>query len=458
MIKNAFMYVTRKRLKSLVILLVILSMSALSLISLSIKASTNKAANKTFNGITNSFSMEINRNVNPGTPRGGGNIKGEDIKKIIDTKYIDNYVKRIGSVADLVNLEIIRPKELNGSEDEERLKKFKNTVMLTGVNNSKKEKNFVSGVYKLVKGEHLTDKDKHKVLVHEDLLKKNNLKIGDKIKLKSNIYDADNEKGANETVEVTIKGVFSGQNKGMVTQAQELYANTIISDIHTAAKVYGNTEDTAIYQDVTFYVKGNKNIDSVISKLKSLDIDWNAYNLVKSESNYPILQESISKIYKMADKLFLFSLIFAGVVVSLLLFLWLNARKKEIAVLLSLGISKVDIFIQFLVELVLITIPAYIGGYFLSLTIGNKIGNTVFNSVTGKIVEDVKEKALSSGLGGGAEVDGFNKTFSHIDFYINNKAFIYVVVFMTIVLILSLIIGSFNILKKKPKELLIDTK
>ena len=37
MIKNAFAYVTRKSLKSLIIMLVILSMSVLSFISLSIK-------------------------------------------------------------------------------------------------------------------------------------------------------------------------------------------------------------------------------------------------------------------------------------------------------------------------------------------------------------------------------------------------------------------------------------
>lgn len=56
-------------------------MSALSLISLSIKDATDKASEKTFGNITNSFSMEINRQVNPGTPRGGGNVKGQDIKK-----------------------------------------------------------------------------------------------------------------------------------------------------------------------------------------------------------------------------------------------------------------------------------------------------------------------------------------------------------------------------------------
>ncbi len=77
--------------------------------------------------------------------------------------------------------------------------------MLTGVNESSKENKFVSGAYKLIEGKHLENQDKNKVLMHKDLAKKNNLKVGDKIKVKSNLFDADNEKGANETVEVEIK-------------------------------------------------------------------------------------------------------------------------------------------------------------------------------------------------------------------------------------------------------------
>ncbi len=95
------------------------------------------------------------------------------------------------------------------------------------------------------------------LILHKDLAAKNNLKVGDKIKLKSNLYDADNEKRANETVEVEIKGLFDGHGKSAVTYNQELYENTLITDVHTAAKVYGNTEDTATYQDATFFVKVN---------------------------------------------------------------------------------------------------------------------------------------------------------------------------------------------------------
>lgn len=458
MIKNAFAYVTRKSLKSIIILIVIMLMSSLSLISLSIKDATDKASEKTFGNITNSFSMEINRQVNPGTPRGGGNVKGQDIKKITDSPDIESYVKRINSVADLDGLDIIETQETLANQSPERAKNFKSTVMLTGVNESSKETKFVSGAYKLVEGEHLKNDDKNKILMHKDLAAKNHLKIGDKLKLKSNLFDADNEKQANETLEVTIKGLFDGHNNGGVSAAQELYENTLITDLNTAAKVYGNTEDTAVYQDATFFVKGNKKLEDVMKNLGKLDINWQEYNLIKSSSNYPALQESISGIYAIADKLFIGSLAFAGLVVALLLFLWMNARKKEIAVLLSIGMSKAKIFGQFVTELLLVAIPAYIGSFFLARFAGDKIGNNILQKVTGNIADKIAKQSASTGLGGGAEVDGFNKTLTSLDINISTKALMYVVIFMTIVLLISLIISSTNILRKNPKDLLIDTK
>lgn len=392
-----------------------------------------------------------------GTPRGGGNVKGEDIKKISESEDIDHYVKRINSVADLVDKEIIETDETRAGMSEERAKNFGRTVMLTGVNDSSKETKFVSGAYKLVEGNHLEAQDKNKILMHKDLAAKNNLKIGDKLKIKSNLFDADNEKGADETVEVEIKGLFDGHNEGGVTAAQELYENTLITDIDTAAKVYGNTEDTAVYQDATFFVKGDKDLDKVIKNLGKLDINWREYNLIKSSSNYPLLQQSISGIYGIANKLFAGSLIFAGVVVSLLLLLWMNARKKEIAVLLSLGISKAKIFGQFVMELLFISIPAFIGSYFLADYAGKMIGNNILQKVTGDIAKQVAKQASSSQLGGGAEVDGFNKTLTSLDVNIMPKSVVYVVLFMTIVLLISLVISSTKILKKNPKDLLIDT-
>jgi len=456
MLKNAFLYVTRKKLKSLVIFSVVLIMAALGMISLAIQDATSKAASEAFSGVTNSFSMEINRQVNQGTPRGGGNVKGTDIKKISESPEIEYTVKRINSVADLVGKDIIETPETLRGMSAERAKNFKRTVMLTGVNDSARETKFVSGAYKLVSGEHLNSSDKNQILMHEDLAKKNNLKVGDKVKIKSNLFDADNEKAANETVEVKIKGLFTGKNTGGVTAAQELYENTLVTDVSTAAKVYGNDEDTAVYQDATFFVKGEKNLDQVMAAVKKLDVNWREYNLIKSASNYPALEQSISGMYGVANQMFFGSLIFVGIVVALVLLLWMNARKKEIAILLALGLEKGQIFGQFVIELLMVSLPAFVGAYVLAGKFAKIMGNDILKNVTTGVAKQMTKQAGATQLGGGAEMEGFTKTLSAIDVQMTTNAVAITVVFMLVIILVSLGIISYRNLKKNPKELLTE--
>ena len=67
----------------------------------------------------------------------------------------------------------------------DRAKRFGSSLMITGVVDSSKEDKFVSGSYKLVEGEHLTNDDKDKILMHKDLAAKHGWKVGDKVKLDS---------------------------------------------------------------------------------------------------------------------------------------------------------------------------------------------------------------------------------------------------------------------------------
>ena len=206
--------------------------------------------------------------------------------------------------------------------------------------------------------------------------------------------------------------MFDGHNKSAVTYSQELYENTAITDIHTAAQLYGYTEDTAIYGDATFFVAGDKNLDSVMQELGSINgINWKMYSLIKSSSNYPALEQSISGMYKMANLLFWGSLSFSVLLLALLLTLWINARRKEVGILLSIGLKQASILGQFITEAVMIAIPALISAYFLANYTARTIGNTVLANVTSDVAKQASKAAQASNLGGGAEVDGFSKLF-----------------------------------------------
>ena len=52
------------------------------------------------------------------------------------------------------------------------------------------------------------------MLIHKDLAEKNNLKVVIKLRLSLINMMPNNEKQADETIEVEIKGIFDGHNKG----------------------------------------------------------------------------------------------------------------------------------------------------------------------------------------------------------------------------------------------------
>lgn len=68
------------------------------------------------------------------------------------------------------------------------------------------------------------------------------------------------------------------------------------------------------------------------------------------------------------------------------------------------------------------------------------------------------KQAASTGLGGGAEVDGFNKTLTSLEMVIQPTNVLYVVGFMIVVLGIALTIASVKTFSKNPKELLMDVE
>ena len=156
-------------------------------------------------------------------------------------------------------------------------------------------------------------------------------------------------------------------------------------------------------------------------------INWKNYTLVKSSSNYPALEQSISGMYKMANLLFWGSLSFSVLLLALLLSLWINARRKEVGILLSIGLKQASILGQFITESILIAIPALVSAYFLANYTARAIGNTVLANVTfWSLPKQASKAAQASNLGGGAEVDGFSKTLSSLDISIQTSDFIIV--------------------------------
>ncbi|MGX7111489.1 ABC transporter permease [Gemella cuniculi] len=453
--KKALLYITRKKLKTIIIFFILVSMSTMVLSTISIKKSTDNLAKETFKNITSSFSMEINRRTNPGTPRGAGNIVGKDIEQVKNIPGIKKYIKRMSVSADLVDLEPLKLANHRLEEqNSENKKRFSKTVIVTGTNDSSLDDRFSAETLKLVQGRHLQESDSNSVLVHEDFAKKNNLKLGDKIKLKGNPHDADNEKKSERETEVTVVGMFTGKNKGNTTSHMELYDNIFITDTTTTKTLYDYEDGKEIYQDAIFLVDGKDNLDKVITEAKKLPINWRLFNLVKSNQNFPVLQKSLDSIYGITNGVFVGTLIFSVITLSLILFLWINGRRKEIGVNLALGVSKAKIIGQYVVELVLISIPSFVVSYFLGRAISQSIGNQILSQSIKTVSKSVANETKGVMYGANAEVEGASKMITSIDVSVNPADMASVVGIGLAIIIVAICIASIRLAYKKPKELL----
>jgi len=284
--------------------------------------------------------------------------------------------------------------------------------------------------------------------------KKNNLKLGDKIKLKGNPNDADNEKKSDKETEVTIVGIFTGQNKGNTSSHMELYDNIFIADTTTTKTLYNYEDGKEIYQDAIFLVDGKDNVDKVIAEAKKLPINWKLFELVKSNQNFPVLQKSLDSIYGITNGVFIGTVVFSIIILSLILFLWINGRRKEIGVNLALGVSKAKIVGQFILELIIISIPSFIVSYFIGKAVSQSIGNQILSQSIKSVTESVANQTKGLNLGANAEVEGASKMITSLDVSVNLTDMMSVVGIGLAVIVIAICITSIRLIYKKPKELL----
>ena len=122
------------------------------------------------------------------------------------------------------------------------------------------------------------------------------------------------------------------------------------------------------------------------------------------------------------------------VVLSLVLILWLRERIYEIGIFLSIGISKIQIIMQFIFELIFISIPSIISSLFL--------GNVLL-----KVIVDGFIDSENSMISDGSLIN--NSSFMLSITTLGQSYFI-----LISIIVLSVVFASSLILIKKPKEIL----
>ena len=446
-IQRAWHFITRKKMKTLIMTVILILISSVILSGLAIKNATDQAASEIGKKVQSAFVLENNARYNLGTPRGAGTVKNKDIEQIAKLDGVTGSVRRMDALVDLKNAKQIRLPGGASDYDAKKEKEYGEAVNFMGVNESAHELKFRTETFKLVAGRHITENDKFKVLVHEDFAKQNNLKIGSKLKVQANPYDPDNLQKSHESAEVEIIGIFSGKNSRKAAVRSELFENIFYTDLATTRKVNKVNLDNEIYQNVTFFAKDISTMGKVLEQAKKLPVDWKMYQLTKSEQELAGITSTLSGIYGLVFGVMVLGMVIGVGVLALVLFLWINERRKEVGVLLAIGVSKTKIVLQFCLEILMIFVVSFGLSY---------IGNDLVAQASKNTTKEINQSLRGGNFGADADSSVSTKTIDHIEVKVEPKLLVGTGIFGVIVIIVSVLIAATPILKLKPKKLLME--
>ena len=410
---RAYLYIIRKKVRSSILFLIVTLISFFLL--------SGSVLNTTVNNISKNLYKDVNFGFNiESVDKSNKEIEKDTLKKIEELKGITtkNYIFSKPVVVE--GKKVVQENQNITLNDE--IKNKSNLVMMNGITASKSNIDFKSEVLKLEKGRHIEENDKNKIMIHEKFAQLNNVNLGDKIKL--------SQEG--KILELEIVGIYSGEKTNTFNGlSSDFIENTVYTDYKSSQELSNLIANNKV-TSVEYGVDDPTKLDDVIKAVENLGI--NNLMVSKSNKNYELVTSSVESITKITNMIRIGSVVVGVVILSLILMFWVRERTYEIGILLSLGTSKVNLVLQFIVEVLLVTI------FGLMIALGIEIATIKYlASNVGSIFSEELPKSIADEL---------------MKISVNGIDIVNLVIVMIAIVIISVVVALLPILKMKPKKIL----
>ena len=419
MIKNAALYIFRKRKKSLILITIFSVILSCIFACMRLLSTTSTVQQQLKQTTTSSFEFR----KKDGTSFSFKQV--EEIKKVADNESLEKHYQ---TIAKLENYTVVTGEEKIQRDDIDE--EMKNVVSLNSSSQVNREKLFSSGVFSLLKGKMIEATDIHKIMIHEELASKNQLNLGDTITLDV----IQQETGEKKKVDYEIVGIFSGKKQETYTGlTSDFSENTVFADYQSIHQLF-TSELGEVVTGLNIFASSSEELLKMKQAIEALPFNWEEFVIEDQKQDFDDILESITGLQSIVQWMTVGILIAGAVVLSLMLMLSVRERIYEIGILLSIGIHKAWIIGKFFVELFLLTIPAI----FVSLALGPMMVQQLMN---GFISMDQEQSPLGNVISKGVQ-QSVMSVFSQS----------YALLAIVIVFSLAVTLGIF--LMKKPKEIL----
>lgn len=318
----AFRYLCRKKSKTFILLLVLLFINSMILGSYMILHATEDSRITMQEKMGTKAVLEVK-----GSDRF---ITENEVREIRDMDGVISVNRMADSAVYPVNF---NPITNSDSEDENNWK-----VTLLSYDELERDSAFSDLRYRLMKGDMITEGSGKGAVINFALADANGLEIGDEMEVGT-------ETGS--VINVKIIGVFvAGSERNQMDTLPAV--NRIENQIFIDNESYTGLSDNAGYRKIAVYTKNPDQIDVLVQELK--DFLGSRVEITTADILYRQLEVPLNRIVRVMKLMLVFTLAAGVTITSILLCMWMRSRKREIAVFISMGKKKTDIFMQVFME------------------------------------------------------------------------------------------------------------
>lgn len=392
---RAWLYIIRKKGKSILLFVILLVMATFVLTALALGNASQSAQRDLRKSLGGTFLVGFDyteknpylkvENVDGGTLiYSTQQISPELVEQIRGIDGVDGCSATVESLAVFPTMKLFTG---NIPIEEE----FRKSSKILGTWKSEELTRFNSGQLTLIEGRHIEPDDQNKGMISKDLAEKNGLSIGDVIHTDKN-------------VDIEIVGLFSPKEIEGINDQVTTYdkiQNLVITDLSTLT-AYENGPATQGFNELMVSVEDPQNMEHIISKVKEIKgVDWKGFSIMVDNEDYEAAASSLKQLSELVSTILIVVLIVSVVILSLILTMWARSRIHETGVLLSVGISKLSILGQYIFEVVMIAVLAFSLSYFSSSAIAGQMGSVLQSEQT--VNEVQQEDGISAGTRGEAQ-------------------------------------------------------
>ena len=384
---RAILYTTRKWKKTLLIFCLLLSITTLVLSGLAI-ADAQEEQSEELRGVTGaSFTVTANNGytLNP--------VTDEMIDEIAAIDGIESYNASQWTIVNLFEND-------NAIEVLEGQEYTKDLFYGTGCFDSAYSPLFLTGALRLTEGHHVTESNGG-IILYEGVAEKYGLSIGDTLEVKNGNPD-------DPLVECEIAGLFeviADDTDEQATMAKPStfydYEEYIFVDMDVMSAMsapYTASEGNGI-SSVDFFVSDAAKLESIVQEVQeNTSIDWNSYYLTVNDEVYERISSSLSDTGTLVTTLIVIITVVSVVLIILILSMSVRSRKREMGILLAVGIAKPSVILQYVLETALIAVVAFPLAYLSSSKVAGTLG-TLFGKAAENVVVTPQHFALVAVVG-----------------------------------------------------------